>query len=117
MEASNLFSLFQIPYHSWISISTMFGYKLSTPQPLLETMYMYDIVFQYKELGEILKKENGDSDGDNTYQNKVEEYQNNMKTQMDSYKSQMNMSVPNLSSGNLGNIGNLTSGFKMPKIG
>ena len=103
-----------MPYHSWISISTIFAYKLSTPQPLLESMYMYDIIFQYNELEKILKQENGEGDGENTYQNKMDEYQNNMKSQMDSYKNNMSSQLPSMP--NIGNLNNLTSGFKMPKL-
>lgn len=115
MEASNLFSLFQIPYHTWIDISTIFAYKLNTPQPLLETMYMYDIIFQYNKLEEILKQENGEGDGINSYEEKANNYQNNMQSQMNDYKKHVSSSMPNIS--NIGNInfGNF-SGFKMPKI-
>ena len=123
MEASKLFSLFQIPYHSWISIATIFGYKLNTPTPLLETMYMYDIILQYKELEKIIKQENGEGDGENPYENKMNEYQDNMKTQMDNYKSQFSSSMPNTSSlpstnslPNVGNLSSISSGFKMPKF-
>lgn len=91
----------------------MFGYKLSTPTPILETMYMFDIILQYKELEKILKQENGEGDGENVQQNKIEEYQNDMKSQMNSYKSQMTSTLPSMP--NFGNINSLTSGFKMPK--
>lgn len=122
MEASNLFSLFQIPYRIWIEIATIFAYKMSTPTPILEQMYMYDIILQYKELGEIIKKENGEGDGSESYEKKMEEYKNDMSSKMDSFKSGFSSNMPNINGlSNMPNISNinvpsLSSGFKMPKI-
>lgn len=90
---------------------------------MLEGMFMYDILLQYKELEKIMKKENGEGDGENPYESKMDEYKNDMKSQMDSYKSQFNSSLPSHSSlpstsslPNMNNLGNLTSGFKMPNL-
>lgn len=120
MEASSLFSLFQIPYHIWIDIATMFAYKLNTPSPILQEMYMYDIILEYKKLGEILKQENGENTEGNSYEKKMDEYKNEMSSSMDSYKNKFNNTMPKLN-GNFSNIGNinipsLTSGIKMPTI-
>lgn len=93
----------------------MFAYKLNTPLPLLEDMYMYDIVLMFNKLNEILKKENGEDSESNTYDNKINEYQSNMNSQINDYKSQISSSMPKMPN-NLSNIGNLTAGFKMPKI-
>ena len=65
----------------------MFAYKLNTPLPLLEDMYMYDIVLMFNKLNEILKKENGEDGESNTYDNKINEYQSNMNSQINDYKS------------------------------
>lgn len=93
---------------------------MNTPTPLLEKMYMYDIILQYKKLGEIIKQENGEGDGENAYEKKMDEYKNDMTSSMESYKSKINSSMPNLNSNitsmNLFNVPSLTSGLKMPKF-
>ena len=114
MEASKLFSLFQIPYHSWISLATMFAYKLNTPLPMLEKMYMYDIILEYKELEKIMKQENGEGNENDMYTKQMDEYKGNIDSQMSSYKSNMSNSLPKLP--NTMNMSSLTSGFKMPKL-
>ena len=93
---------------------------MSTPTPLLEKMYMYDIILQYKKLGEFIKQENGESNGESSYEKKMEEYKNDMSSSIDSYKNKFSSSMPNLN-GSMPNMSNfnmssLTSGFKMPKI-
>ena len=95
----------------------MFAYKLSTPLPLLEKMYMYDIVLEYKELENIMKEENGEGgESENVYKNKMDEYKSDMDSQMDKYKSQI-PSIPSTSSlPSISNFGNLQNSFKMPKI-
>lgn len=94
---------------------------MSTPTPLLEKMYMYDIILEYKKLGEIIKQENGEGNGESSYEKKMEEYKNDMSSSMDSYKNKFSSSMPNLNGSSMPNMSNfnmssLTSGFKMPKI-
>lgn len=93
----------------------MFAYKLNTPLPVLEEMYMYDIVLMFGKLSEIIKKENGEDGESNPYENKFNEYKENMDSQMSNYKSQISSSMPKIPS-NLSNVGSLTAGLKMPKF-
>ena len=69
---------------------------------------MYDIILQYKELGEIIKKENGEGDGSESYEKKMEEYKNDMSSKMDSFKSGFSSNMPNINGlSNMTNINNI----------
>lgn len=95
----------------------MFAYKLSTPLPLLEQMFMFDIMLQYKELENIMKQENGDESGTkNDFESKMDDYKSDMESHMNDYKSQFSTSMPNFNSGSMPNLSNISSGFSMPKI-
>ena len=78
---------------------------------MFENMQWLDISIIYKELIEIIKAENGNSDDSSL--NSLEQMKSNME---DSYSSKMNEMKSQMPKMPTINMNSMTAGLKMPKI-